>query len=87
MTDSLAEATKEEILFTDYLLLCFLDFAKNHEGLRRGSLIAALRRLLQIAFCEFDTESSLDIKRQVKEIDEFCNHLKKYALRNTRNEQ
>lgn len=79
-------ATSEEAKFTNYLLFAIAEFIEHEGSLPRGVLVAALSRLSQIAFCEFDTKHSLDIKTQCHEIDAFCNHLKKHALRNTRSE-
>lgn len=87
MTDSLPSEgppTLEEEKFTDYLLFCIAEYIKHECSLKRGVLLAAVSRLSQIAFCEFDSEYRFDLKSTIKEIDEFCNHLKKHALRNAR---
>lgn len=72
--------TEEEEEFINYLLLG-IDTYISRKPTDRRTLIAALSKISQIVFCE---HTPLSIKQQCEEVDKFCNHLKKHALRNAK---
>jgi hypothetical protein len=56
-----------------------VDHVKNYIDKKptdRKCLMILISKLSQIAFCH---QTPFSIKQQLKEIDEFCNHLKHYA--------
>lgn len=69
--------THEEAHFTGFLMEGISHYISQKPTDRRV-LIAAISKVCQILFCE---QTPLPVKRQCQEIDDFCNHLKKHALR------
>lgn len=72
--------TDKEKQFTNYMLDCIADYVEKIPT-NRGALIFALSRLAQIVFCQ---ETSCDVKKQCEEINDFCQFLKSYALKNAK---
>ncbi len=69
--------TQEESHFTNYLLSGISTYV-SQKPTDRSILIAAISQISKIVFCQ---QTPFGVKEQCKEIDDFCNYLKKYALR------
>jgi hypothetical protein len=72
--------TQEEMEFTNFLLDTVADYIEKIPTERR-TMICALSKLSQIVFCN---QTHLDVKGQCKEIDDFCNFLKSFAMRDAK---
>lgn len=73
----IGHATQEEKEFTHFLLDTIADYIEKIPTERR-TLICAITRVCQIVFCQ---QTHFDVKQQCNEIDEFCNFLKSFAMR------
>lgn len=70
------ELTDDEKAFVDHVMNAIADYIEK-KPTDRQCLMILISKLSQLAFCH--QTPFFSIKQQIKEIDEFCNHLKHYA--------